>query len=74
MQEALTVFLKNIANLFKVKTILSLCVIITTCVLTFKRDSKCRSIYGNSKCNNYVLFYKKREGGIDYGRKSTRKL
>lgn len=37
MQEkALTVFLKNIANLFKVKTILSLCVIITTCVLTFK--------------------------------------
>ena len=37
MQEkALTVFLKNIANLFKVKTILSLCVIITTCILTFK--------------------------------------
>lgn len=35
MQEALTVFLKNIANLFKVKTILSLCVIITTCILTF---------------------------------------
>lgn len=34
--EALTVFLKNIANLFKVKTILSLCVIITTCILTFK--------------------------------------
>lgn len=36
MQEALIVFLKNIANLFKVKTILSLCVIITTCILTFK--------------------------------------
>lgn len=36
MQEALTVFLKNIANLLKVKTILSLCVIITTCILTFK--------------------------------------
>lgn len=36
MQEALTVFLKNISNLFKVKTILSLCVIITTCILTFK--------------------------------------
>lgn len=34
--EALIVFLKNIANLFKVKTILSLCVIITTCILTFK--------------------------------------
>ena len=26
----------NIATLFKVKTILSLCVIITTCILTFK--------------------------------------
>ena len=36
VQEALTVFFKNIANLFKVKTILSLCVIITTCILTFK--------------------------------------
>ena len=36
MQEALTVFFKNVANLFKVKTILSLCVIITTCILTFK--------------------------------------
>ena len=30
------VLLKNIANLFKVKTILSLSVIITTCILTFK--------------------------------------
>ena len=28
--------LMNIANLFKVKTILSLVVVITTCVLTFK--------------------------------------
>ena len=36
MEEAKIVFLKNIANLFKVKTILSLCVIITTCILTFK--------------------------------------
>lgn len=26
----------NIANLLKVKTILSLCVIVTTCILTFK--------------------------------------
>ena len=26
----------NFANLLKVKTILSLCVIITTCILTFK--------------------------------------
>lgn len=36
MKEALTQFLINLANLFKVKTILSLAVIITTCVLTFK--------------------------------------
>ena len=36
MQEAITILLKNIANLFKVKTILSLCVIITTCILTFR--------------------------------------
>lgn len=36
MQKALEKLLTNIANLFKVKTILSLCVIITTCILTFK--------------------------------------
>lgn len=36
MKEAGTTLLKNIANLFKVKTILSLAVIFTTCVLTFK--------------------------------------
>lgn len=36
MSDALKVLLSNIANLFKVKTILSLCVIITTCILTFK--------------------------------------
>lgn len=36
MQKALDTLLTNIANLFKVKTILSLCVIVTTCILTFK--------------------------------------
>lgn len=36
MKEAGTLFIKNLANLFKVKTILSLVVIFTTCVLTFK--------------------------------------
>ena len=36
MQKSLELLLKNIANLFKVKTILSLAVIFTTCVLTFK--------------------------------------
>ena len=36
MQKSLELLLKNIANLFKVKTSLSLAVIFTTCVLTFK--------------------------------------
>lgn len=36
MQEAIKQLLLNIANLFKVKTILSLAVIITVCILTFK--------------------------------------
>lgn len=36
MENALITLVKNIANLFKVKTILSLAVIITVCVLTFK--------------------------------------
>lgn len=36
MQKAIEKLLINIANLFKVKTILSLAVIITTCILTFK--------------------------------------
>lgn len=36
MKKSIEILLKNIANLFKVKTILSLCVIITTCILTFR--------------------------------------
>ena len=36
MKEAFTQLLTNLANLFKVKTILSLVVVITTCILTFK--------------------------------------
>lgn len=36
MQEALKQLLLNIASLFKVKTILSLAVILTVCILTFK--------------------------------------
>lgn len=36
MKEAVNQLLLNIANLFKVKTMLSLAVIITTCVLTYK--------------------------------------
>lgn len=36
MQEAIKQLLLNIANLFKVKTILSLAVILTVCILTFK--------------------------------------
>ena len=36
MKEAGKTFLTNLANLLKVKTILSLSVILTTCILTFK--------------------------------------
>ncbi len=36
MKKAVIKLLENLADLFKVKTILSLCVIITTCILTFK--------------------------------------
>ena len=36
MKEAGILLIKNLANLLKVKTILSLSVIFTTCVLTFK--------------------------------------
>lgn len=36
MKEAGKIFLINLANLLKVKTILSLSVILTTCILTFK--------------------------------------
>lgn len=36
MQEAFKQLLLNFANLFKVKTILSIAVILTVCILTFK--------------------------------------
>ena len=36
MSEAFSLLLKNIGKLFKVKTILGLLVIVTTCILTFK--------------------------------------
>lgn len=36
MKTSINLLLKNIANLFKVKTILSLTVIITICILTFR--------------------------------------
>ena len=36
MKEAGILFMKNLSNLLKVKTILSLAVISTTCILTFK--------------------------------------
>lgn len=36
MQESLKQLILNIANLLKVKTILSIAVILTVCILTFK--------------------------------------
>lgn len=36
MKDAQKRLMSNIADLFKVKTILSICVVLTTCILTFK--------------------------------------
>lgn len=36
MKDLIIILFTNIAELFKVKTILSLLVVITTCILTFK--------------------------------------
>ena len=38
----------NLANLFKVKTILSLCVIATTCILTFKNIISVEAFMANA--------------------------
>ena len=63
MKEAIKKLLENIANLFKVKTILSLCVIITTCILTFNGLVSVEAFMAIASVNYYILFYKKWEGG-----------
>ena len=62
--EVLKLIGKNFANLLKVKTILSLAVIFTTCVLTFKNVISVEAFMA-CKCDNNILLYKKRgQGGV----------
>lgn len=54
--------LNNIAELFKVKTILSLSVIFTTCVLTFKGTISVESFMAIASAIITYYFTKKEEG------------
>ena len=58
MKEAGTLLLKNIANLFKVKTILSLMVIITTCILTFHNLVSVEAFMAIARANITYYFTK----------------
>ena len=64
MQEALTLLLKNLANLFKVKTILSLLVITTTCVLTFKNIVSVEAFMAIAGSIITYYFTRKDESGV----------
>lgn len=63
MKEAGKIFIKNLANLFKVKTILSLLVIITTCVLTFKGTVSVEAFMAIAGSIITYYFNKKEESG-----------
>lgn len=62
MKEAGKQFVLNIANLFKVKTILSLCVIITTCILTFKNLISTEAFMAISSAIITYYFTKEKNG------------
>ena len=64
MQEALILFLKNLANLFKVKTILSLLVITTTCILTFKNIVSVEAFMAIAGSIITYYFTRKDESGV----------
>lgn len=64
MQEALILFLKNLANLFKVKTILSLLVITTTCILTFKNIVSVEAFMAIASAIITYYFTRKDESGV----------
>lgn len=64
MQEALILLLKNLANLFKVKTILSLLVITTTCILTFKNIVSVEAFMAIASAIITYYFTKKDESGV----------
>ena len=63
MQEAFILFLKNLANLFKVKTILSLLVITTTCILTFKNIVSVEAFMAIASAIITYYFTRKDESG-----------
>lgn len=64
MQEAFILFLKNLANLFKVKTILSLLVITTTCILTFKNIVSVEAFMAIASAIITYYFTRKDESGV----------
>lgn len=61
MADALKQLLINIANLFKVKTILSLAIIITICVLTFRGIVSVEAFMGIASAIITYYFTKKDE-------------
>lgn len=64
MKEAYILFLKNLANLFKVKTILSLLVITTTCILTFKNIVSVEAFMAIASAIITYYFTRKDESGV----------
>lgn len=64
MQEALILLFKNLANLFKVKTILSLLVITTTCILTFKNIVSVEAFMAIASAIITYYFTRKDESGV----------
>lgn len=62
MQKAVEKLLTNVANLFKVKTILSLTVIITTCILTFRNVISVEAFMAIASAIITYYFTKKDEG------------
>ena len=63
MKEAYILLLKNLANLFKVKTILSLLVITTTCILTFRNIVSVEAFMAIASAIITYYFTKKDESG-----------
>lgn len=62
---ALETFITNIANLFKVKTILSLLVILTTCLLTYKGIISVEAFTAIAGSIITYYFTKKENGGVE---------
>ena len=71
--EVLKLIGKNFANLLKVKTILSLAVIFTTCVLTFKNVISVEAFMAIASAIITFTLQKKRTRRSNYGRGISRK-